>query len=346
VIDYWKGSPALERRLERVLAVISRTIEEAGFPFDDLEAAAGSGGKLLRPALLLVGSEFGAEADPSRIERLAAAVELLHLATLVHDDIIDEAPIRRGKPSLHASVGTKEAVLAGDWLFSRCFLLGAESAGPENARGLARLVAAVCSAEIAQDAAKFAFDATPRGYFRTIAGKTAALFSLALYAGASEAKAGRKAEQSLRRSGYCIGMAFQVMDDILDFESEEGLARKPVGRDIAEGLCTLPLIYALRIDGPGMRAALAPLAALRPTAPMSALGPGAEGPAVAPSGAERDSAARDAAAKVIALGALDRAREDARRFTARALGEIGALRRGPARDELAALAERLLHRTY
>jgi heptaprenyl diphosphate synthase len=330
VIDYWKGSPALERRLERVVAIIAETIDSPGFPIREAVAAAAEpGGKLLRPALLVIGSEFGKAPDPARIERLAAAVELLHVATLIHDDIIDEAPIRRGRPSLHSSLGVKEAVLAGDWLFSRCFLLGSESAGPENARGLARLIAAICSGEIAQDAAKFTYDSSPRGYLRTIAGKTAALFSLALYAGASEAKAGRRAEQSLRRAGYCIGMAFQVMDDILDFESAESVVRKPVGWDIAEGLCTLPLIYALEADGPAMRAALGPLSAdgRRDDAAVAAV-------------------ARDAAARVIELGGVDRARGDARLFTSRAQLEIGRLPPSPARDELAGLAERLLNRAY
>ena len=332
MIDYWKGSPSLVPRLERVVSIIAETVKSAGFPFDDLAtAAARPAGKLLRPALLVIGSEFGARADPRRIERLAAAVELLHMATLIHDDILDEAPIRRGKPSLHSSIGVKEAVLAGDWLFSRCFLLGAESAGPENARGLARLISAICSSEIAQDAAKFSFDASPRGYFRTIEGKTAALFSLALYVGASEAKAGKKTEQSLRRAGYCVGMAFQVMDDILDFESEEEVARKPVGRDIAEGLCTLPLIYALQSDFTGLRAALEPLTAASRSAARVA---------------EREAFALAAATRVVELGGVDRARKDARRFTSRALGEIERLKPCPARDELASLAERLLHRTY
>jgi heptaprenyl diphosphate synthase len=330
VIEYWSGNPALARRLERVVDIIARTIDSPGFPIKDAVAAAAAepGGKLLRPAMLIIGSEFGRAADPERIERLAAAVELLHVATLVHDDIIDEAPIRRGRPSLHTSLGVKEAVLAGDWLFSRCFLLSSESAEPENARGLARLIAAICSAEIAQDAAKFTYSASPRGYYRTIAGKTAALFSLALHAGASEAKAGRRLEQSLRRAGYSIGMAFQVMDDILDFESVEDIVRKPVGWDLAEGLCTLPLIYALRADGPGMRALLEPLS---------------EGPDARAS-SERATAA--VAARVMELGGLDRAREDARRFTGRALAEIGGLPLSAAREELSALADRLLHRAY
>jgi heptaprenyl diphosphate synthase len=321
--DFWKDSPALEARLGRVMAVIDESIDSPGFPIGEaVAAAAESSGKLLRPALLIIGSSFGRSADPSRIERLAAAVEILHVATLVHDDIIDEAPVRRGRPSLHASLGTKEAVLAGDWLFSRCFLLSSESAKPENARALARLIAAVCSAEISQDLSKYKYSSSVRSYFRTIAGKTAALFSLALHAGASEAKAGARVEQVLRRAGYDIGMAFQVIDDILDFESAEDLLRKPAGRDIAEGLCTLPLIYALRADRPGMEAILSR----------------------EPRGSEAVSA--EAAARAIELGGTRQARNDAMRYTARALAEIGRLPASPARDELGRLAERLLHRVY
>jgi heptaprenyl diphosphate synthase len=327
VIEYWKGSPALEPRLERVVAVVDEAINGPAFPLRGAVAAAAEpSGKLIRPALLILGSLFGKVADPGRIERLAAAIELLHVATLVHDDILDEAPTRRGKPSLHSSLGTKQAVLAGDWLFSRCFLLSSESAAPENARALARLIAAICSAEIAQDLAKYGFDPSVRGYRRTIAGKTAALFSLALYAGASEAKAGRGIEQGLRRAGYDMGMAFQVMDDILDFESAEDVMRKPVGRDIAEGLCTLPLVYALAADEAAMRAALSPVTAR--------------------SGPARDEAAREAALRAVELGGTARARVDAAAFTDRALGEISKLPRSDARDELAALADRLLHRTY
>jgi heptaprenyl diphosphate synthase len=329
VIEYWKDSPALERRLERVVAIIAETIDSPGFPIKEAVAAEPSG-KLLRPAMLVIGSDFGKVADPAKIERLAAAIELLHVATLIHDDIIDEAPIRRGLPSLHAEIGIKKAVLAGDWLFSRCFLLSSESAEPENARGLARLIAAVCSSEISQDLAKFKYSTSVRAYLRTIAGKTAALFSLALYAGASEAKAGRRVEQTLRRAGYGIGMAFQVIDDILDFESDASVIRKPVGRDIAEGLCTLPLIYALRADEPGMRSALESVIARSEGRDDTA----------------RAAAARSAAIRVIELGGVDRARDDALGFTSRALGEIERLPPSSARDELAALAERLLHRAY
>jgi heptaprenyl diphosphate synthase len=327
--EFWKESPALEARLERVAAAIDATVDGSGFPLREAVAvAAEAKGKLLRPALLIIGSSFGRAADPNRIERLAAAVELLHVATLVHDDIIDEAPIRRGRPSLYASVGVKEAVLSGDWLFSRCFLLSSESAEPENAKGLARLIAAVCSAEITQDLSKYRYSSSARSYFRTIAGKTAALFSLALHAGATEAKAGARAAQTLRRAGYDMGMAFQVIDDILDFESAQDVLRKPVGKDIAEGLCTLPLIYAIQADGPSMRAILSRV------------------PRPGDQAAQGSTAAAEAAARAIELGGPERARADARRFTARALAEIAKLPPSPARDELGRLAERLLHREY
>ncbi len=322
--DFWRDSPILEARLERVVAAIDSTIDVPGFPLREaVSAAAEPNGKLLRPALLIIGSNFGHAANPARIESLAAAVELLHVATLVHDDIIDDADIRRGSPSLHTILGVKKAVLAGDWLFSRCFSLSSESAEPENARALSRLIAAVCSAEISQDMGKFRYSASVRAYLRTIAGKTAALFSLALHAGASEAKAGPRIEQTLRRAGYDIGMAFQVIDDILDFESVETVARKPVGRDIAEGLSTLPLIYALKADRSGMEAML------------DRVGKDNDAQAVA-----------EAAARAIDLGGISRAREDARRFTTRAKREIGRLPPSSARDDLGCLAERLLQRAY
>jgi heptaprenyl diphosphate synthase len=329
--DFWKDAPEIEARLARVVALIDETLVLGGFPLQSaLAEAAGGDGKLLRPALLVMGSLFGRAADTAKIEALAAAIELLHVATLVHDDIIDEAPLRRGQPSLHSSLGVKRAVLAGDWLFSRCFLLASEGAAPETARGLSRLVAAICSAEISQDLAKFEYSPSFRAYYRTIAGKTAALFSLALHAGASEAKAAPAVTQGLRRSGYCMGMAFQVIDDILDFESEENVLRKPVGKDIAEGLCTLPLIHAMREDPEGMSALLEPLR-------------GAAGEERV-SGPARDEAASRAAARAAELGGVELALADARRFTDRALREIGRLPPSRSRDELAALAERLLHR--
>ncbi|HTX71822.1 MAG TPA: polyprenyl synthetase family protein [Rectinemataceae bacterium] len=333
--DFWKDSPELNARLERVSAVMMETVRSPEFPLAEAVAAiVQSNGKMLRPALLLIGSGFGRAADQNRIVSLAAAVELLHVATLIHDDVLDEAELRRGLPTLHTTFGHKDAVLAGDWLLSRCFRLASASAAPDNAQALARLVGAICAAEIGQDLAKYSYSGSVRRYLRTIAGKTAALFSLALHAGATEAKAPNRIIQTVRRAGYNIGMAFQIIDDILDFESSTDVMRKPVGKDLREGLCTLPLIFALRRDPAG----LAPrLASMKPTAD------GHEGPAAPrPDDAELARLVE----QVTATGALDQARDTARHFTQRAQTEIESLPLSSAKMELQSLARSLLSRRY
>jgi heptaprenyl diphosphate synthase len=325
--DYWKGSPWLGERLDRVLERMEERVRSPGFPLaDSIWSIVGSNGKMLRPALLLIGSRFGKATDEDRLLSLAAAVELLHVATLIHDDFLDDADMRRGTPTLHRSLGPKDAVLAGDWLFSTCFNLAAESASPENAKALARLMAAICGAEIDQDLRKGRFDASPRLYLRTIGGKTAALFSLSLHIGGSEAKASSRVAQSLRRAGYDLGIAFQVIDDILDYESSEGVVRKPVGKDLREGLCTLPLIYAIEADPRGMAGLLERLRG--------------------PRDGTEDVAIAAIVRRTAELGGLDRARNEARLFTGRALSEIGRLPPGDARDELEGLTNKLLHREY
>ena len=223
-------------------------------------------------------------------------------------------------PAVHARFGVKDAVLAGDWLFSRCFRLAAESSNPENARLLARLVGSICSEEIHQDLENFLWPRSVRNYLRKIAGKTAALFSLALRAGAQEAKAPARVVSILTRVGYDVGMAFQVMDDVLDFQATEGEMRKPVGKDLREGLCTLPLILALRS---------------RP----AAIEPHLSGQSMS------DAAVAAVLTEVRASGALETARSHAARYTERALAELCRLPAGAPRDELRLVVEKLLARS-
>ncbi|HOX32427.1 MAG TPA: polyprenyl synthetase family protein [Spirochaetales bacterium] len=332
--DFWKASPELGGRLEGILALMDESLRSPGFPLaEEVSGIVRANGKLLRPALLVIGSRFGkagARVDEARVDALAAAVELLHVATLIHDDVIDEAELRRGRPTLHTRFGQKEAVLAGDWLFSRCFRLAAESAGPGNAQALARLIGAICAAEIEQDLGARRYSTSVRRYYRTIAGKTAALFSLALHAGAAEAKAPARTAQALRRAGYDIGMAFQIIDDILDCESSPGELRKPVGSDLREGLCTLPLIHALRAErgAPALRPLLERLAA----APKG--------------GSESGTLVAEILALIAESGGIELSRRAARLFTERAQAEIATLPALPARAELEALAARLLDRAY
>jgi len=326
--DFWKDTPSLEKLLAEVEAIIVDNLNDPGYPLaDQTSALIVSGGKMLRPAMVLMASGFSPTARNSQTRRkiahIAAAIEILHTATLIHDDILDEADVRRGIPSLHTKFGTANAILAGDWLFSRSFRLVADYAQQKSARVLARFVESVCSAEIRQDLGKFSFSTTRREYLRTIAGKTAALFSLALHVGAAEAKVSPIVTQRLRRAGYDIGMAFQIIDDILDCESDDLTMKKPTGNDLKEGLCTLPLIYAL--EDKSKADELKTLLAARPIG---------------------DEQAGKILKTVNACGALEKARTAARQFTTRARKEIAALPPCLARDELATLTEKLLTRTY
>jgi len=323
--DIWKNTPSIGSRLDKVEAVLAATLNDPSFPLAKATSTLVlSGGKMLRPAFVIIGSGFGSKGRgqnrENRIHHIAAAIELIHAASLVHDDIIDDAAFRRGVPTLHTEFNVTNAILAGDWLFSRSFRLVADYADSRSAKILARFVGGICAAEIGQDLGKFSFSISKRSYLRTIAGKTAALFSLSLHVGASEAKADPFVVQALRRAGYDIGMAFQIIDDILDYESDDKTLRKPVGNDIREGLCTLPLILALRKD----EAALRPLL----KAPMD------------------DNKVSEILRLVVATGALDGAREIARHFSSRAKTEIARLPDCPAKAELLNITETLLQRRY
>lgn len=235
--------------LEAELTEIRAMIENSARISDPRAAASlglliGGGGKFLRPKILVLSAMTG-KYDGKKIRPLASAVELLHTATLIHDDVIDDSPSRRGLPAVHTRVGQKDAVLAGDFLFSRCFLLAAESTNPENAQGLARAIDIIVSAEIAQDTERWTFSPSVRSCIRKIGGKTAVLFSLAARAGAVEAGASKTIVSALSRAAWAAGVAFQIQDDILDWSGDEKELGKAVMNDLAEGFCTLPLAFAL-----------------------------------------------------------------------------------------------------
>ena len=318
--DFWNGIPDIPAKLDAVRRRMKSVVGSDRFPLAEaVERLIDANGKMLRPAFLIMAGRFGKR--PKDLTDLAAAIELLHIATLIHDDVIDEADTRRGIPTIHSLYSPKEAVLAGDWLFSRCFRLASESTSPGNARLLAALVGALCSEEIHQDLDRFRWPRSERNYLRKIAGKTAALFSMALRAGAVETKASPANIAALTRAGYAAGMAFQVMDDVLDYESSSGDMRKPVAKDVREGLCTLPLILAMKA-APDQLEPL--LGSIRPD----------------------DDAIEAIVAVVRDSGALDGSRAVASRYTDRAMLEISRLKKGAARDELHTMVERLLSRKF
>jgi heptaprenyl diphosphate synthase len=308
--------------LERVSGII-RAVSASQNPtlFEGLREIFGGDGKLLRPGLLLLSSGFG-KPDWKKQENLAAALEMLHVSTLIHDDVIDDSPMRRGLPAAHERYGKRDAVLMGDYLLSRCFLLTSEYTSPESAVNLAKVISIICTQEIEQNSRRFQADITVRGYLRQIMGKTATLFSLACHVGAHESRAPEAVTSRLRRAGYNIGMAFQVIDDILDYAGVEEKVRKPLGNDLKEGVVTLPLICALSLDETGELRRL--------TSPENFA-----------------QAARDQIISLVgASGGLDEARAYARLYTGRALREIAALPKGQGRDSFDRLARRLLVRDY
>ena len=204
-------------------------------------------GKNFRAMLLLAASTDKDGYVPRNAMISAAALEILHLATLLHDDVIDDAEIRRGQPSIQNMFGKKSAVICGDYLFCKCFLLIADMSAQfqERFKDIAKAMTKICMGEFRQFKHNGDTSLSVRDYFRIIAGKTSALFSLALYSGAIVGGNDEKEARCLARFGYYIGMIFQLMDDCMDYETDYLTAKKSVKHDLAEGVITLPLIYAI-----------------------------------------------------------------------------------------------------
>ena len=207
-----------------------------------------SGGKNFRASLLLAAAA-GPDGKAGRDAIMAAAaLEILHLASLVHDDIIDDAPVRRGQASIQHKFGKKTAVISGDYLFCLSFALVADLAGEyaANIKLFTNAVSSLCLGELRQHKHNRDMDLSVLGYLRIIAGKTAALFYLALYAGALLGGSDQASCRQMGRIGYNLGILFQLTDDCLDYESSSIQLGKSARHDLAEGVVTLPLIYALR----------------------------------------------------------------------------------------------------
>ncbi len=203
-----------------------------------------SGGKRLRPAMAILASKFY-PADHARVISLAAALEMLHTATLVHDDMVDDSPMRRGNPTLNASWNGGATVLAGDYLFAWAAFLCTETKSVRVMSLFAQALMTICSGEL-----KGIFDSdwrhqTREDYYQRIYSKTASLFALAAEGGAILSDAPKREVQAMHAYGRNLGMAFQVVDDVLDFVGDERDLGKPVGHDLRQGILTLPTMYFL-----------------------------------------------------------------------------------------------------
>jgi len=211
-----------------------------------------SGGKRLRPALVLLASKLCGYEGASAI-RLGAVVELIHTATLVHDDIIDEAVIRRGRPSTNSRWGNHLSVLAGDWLYMQAFNISLAERNFKILDLLIGLTQVMVEGELLQFVRLRKINVTENEYLELADRKTARLFSACMRLGAILGGKCEKEEAQLGAYGANLGLAFQLIDDLLDFTSSEEKLGKPIGNDLREGKVTLPLIYLLRDCQPQQR---------------------------------------------------------------------------------------------
>lgn len=307
----------VEDDLRRVLEEASPLTREIG-----LYLAEG-GGKRVRPMMtLLAGRVFTSELEP--VVPIATAAEMIHMATLIHDDVIDGAATRRGRPTINERWGNMVAVLTGDVLLARALVHLVDRGTPEIVKIMADMIALTCEGEINQNLSLNDVDQSEDDYFDRIEKKTALFFAACCQSGGRMAGATKEQGEALYRFGRHLGMAFQVIDDVLDVTSDAGVVGKPVGNDLASGVLTLPVLYGLQHQTPdGER-----LRTLLSSPPLS------------------PEQVHEALAIAQRNGALDYAYKVAERFAHMALEELKALPEGRGRTLLEAIVGASLERRF
>lgn len=244
----WDNYPELASELSTTLHLMEKSILLKN---KDVETAIlsmiHSGGKLLRPAYQLLFSQFGKDRNVEKATALAASIEMLHTATLIHDDIVDEAYIRRGLPTIRSTFGNNTAVYAGDYLFVCCFkMLSNYSSSLKSIQLNSRSMEKILTGELGQMDSRYNLEMTVKEYIENISGKTAELFALSCFVGAYESRTSERFAKNCGEIGSNIGIAFQIIDDILDYTQSSKTLGKPVLEDVRQGIYSLPLIYALQ----------------------------------------------------------------------------------------------------
>lgn len=310
-----RGGAALRVRMERVEEHLHSVTAQAGAPLaSHASATVAAGGKRLRPLLVVVAAEAAggpAERDDGeeRLVRAAVAVELVHSATLVHDDLIDGAQLRRGRPTVAATAGRRAAVATGDLLFSRAFAELARNDDATQLHALSEASSALAEGELLQREDAYAARVAVERYMRRCELKTAALFEAACRLGALNAARGSaELADALGAFARRIGLAFQMLDDVLDVSGPVERTGKARGTDLLDGTVTLPFILAREREPQ--------LAAVE----LRSLGAGEAGVRAAEALCER----------IAATGALDEARERALAVVAEAKAELPTIL--PTRD--------------
>ncbi|KDN15693.1 octaprenyl diphosphate synthase [Snodgrassella communis] len=244
----------LPEDLNRVDAVINRAVESEVVLISQIgQYIISAGGKRLRPIItILAGKALGYNEDP--LFSLAAMVEFIHTSTLLHDDVVDESDLRRGRETANNLFGNAAAVLVGDFLYTRAFQLMVGSGSLRILEVMAEATNIIAEGEVMQLMNIGNIDVTEEQYLQVIKYKTAKLFQAAAQVGAILAKATEKQELALKNYGTYLGTAFQIIDDVLDYAGDVDTIGKNVGDDLAEGKPTLPLIYLLNQGSPAAAA--------------------------------------------------------------------------------------------
>ncbi|CAM3351178.1 polyprenyl synthetase family protein [Vagococcus fessus] len=317
----WDQFPTIQKELTETQKIMMSSVKIRNKEMTEaLQLFFKSGGKLLRPAYFLLFSKFGEAPNGKRRLQYAASLEILHAATLVHDDIIDESPVRRDLPSIQALYGKDIAVYAGDFLFTVYFqLLSGASKDLSTLERNSVNMRKILIGELDQLHLKNNPNITIKQYLQHIQGKTAQLFQLSCYEGAHFANTSKRVQLIAQRIGYNIGMAFQILDDVLDYSSTEEDFHKPVLEDIKNGNYTLPLIYAIK-ENPDYFSIL---------------------------NDDRDLTDDEIAYIVKGIqtfGGIEKASKLAERYTNKALSEINKLPNIPEKEIILTVTTKLLHR--
>lgn len=242
----WNQYPEIKKELCEIVTLMDQNAKcKDKIIENSIKEMVHSNGKMIRPAFTVLASKFG-EYNGEKARALGAVVEMFHMATLVHDDIIDDAKLRRGEETIQSKYGKAYAVYIGDYLFCLCFKLLAGTASLQSIQVDSRSMSRICLGEVEQLNSRFDKEVSVKNYLRRISGKTAELFSLSLYVGAAESGCSNKMSRLFWNIGHHIGMAFQIIDDLLDYTGDVALLGKDGANDLTDGIYNLPLIYALQ----------------------------------------------------------------------------------------------------
>jgi geranylgeranyl pyrophosphate synthase len=324
-------SEAGQERKQRAQRVSDRVVDAARVPYPQispiLEDIVRSGGKRLRPMLvLLAGRAWNYEETFETLVSAAAGVELLHTASLVHDDAVDHSTFRRGKPTLNSRVDTSAVILVGDYLFAQSAILAASTNNPRVVSVFSNSLGDICDGQLMEMMDARNPEQTERQYLARIYGKTASLFGCAAETGAIIGGAPEEAISALRGYGDDLGLAFQIMDDVLDLTSGSEQLGKPAGHDLLQSTITLPVIYYLQMVEPGSPE-------------------WRDVQAIVDRSNQGDEFVASVLDKIRDSGAVERALERAHRYIAQARERLNVVPDPDTRDLLFELADQAVRRT-